>query len=85
MSEDTTLPKEAIAALRANRKIDAIKLLREQQNIGLKEAKKRVEAYIDSLPPNDEIRLPKSDVGIGRLIIVGLGAGALFAAYKFFS
>lgn len=45
-----TLSPEAIAAIKAGRKIEAIKLVREQQNLGLKEAKARVEAYIDSQP-----------------------------------
>ena len=50
MQDQTKLPSEVINALRAGKKIDAIKLLREQQNIGLKEAKDMVDQYIASDP-----------------------------------
>ncbi len=38
------LPPEVVEALRANRKIEAIKLLREATGLGLREAKERIEA-----------------------------------------
>jgi len=50
MQNQTNLPPEVINALWAGKKIDAIKLLREQQNIGLKEAKDAVDQYIESDP-----------------------------------
>ena len=50
MPDLETLPPEAISALRAGKKIDAIKILREQKNIGLKEAKGMVEQYVASDP-----------------------------------
>lgn len=43
---NTRLPAQALAALQQNRKIEAIKIVREQHGIGLKEAKDFVEAYI---------------------------------------
>jgi hypothetical protein len=48
-SGETTreLPADVRDAVHANRKIEAIKLLREQQSLGLKEAKEIVDAYID--------------------------------------
>ena len=39
------LPSDVLEALHANRKIEAIKLLREHQNIGLKDAKDIIDAY----------------------------------------
>ena len=50
MQDQTGLPPEVINALWAGKKIDAIKLLREQHNIGLKEAKDMVDQYIASDP-----------------------------------
>jgi ribosomal protein L7/L12 len=40
------LPADAENADHANRNIEAIKLLREQRNLGLKQAKEIVDAYI---------------------------------------
>lgn len=50
MKSQTSLPLDVREAIHANRKIDAIKLLRAQQNLGLKEAKHAVEAYIRENP-----------------------------------
>lgn len=44
----TTLPASVQAALNSGNKIEAIKLLREQTGLGLKEAKDAVEAMSDS-------------------------------------
>lgn len=40
------LPPDAVAALNAGRKIEAIKIVRERQGIGLKEAKELVDSYV---------------------------------------
>ncbi|MCX7141012.1 MAG: ribosomal protein L7/L12 [Proteobacteria bacterium] len=40
----------AISALHSGNKIDAIKIVREERNIGLKEAKDAVEDYVRSQP-----------------------------------
>jgi hypothetical protein len=45
MPEKTTLPLEAIAALRRGNKIEAIKLLREKSGLDLAEAKSVVDAF----------------------------------------
>lgn len=42
----TGLPAAAIAALHEGKKIDAIKIVRIEARVGLKEAKERVEDYI---------------------------------------
>lgn len=44
------LPKAAIEALRHGNLIGAIRVVRHERNIGLKEAKEQVEAYIASQP-----------------------------------
>lgn len=44
------LPHKAVKALANNRKIEAIKILRKEKGIGLKEAKEQVEAYIAGDP-----------------------------------
>lgn len=65
MSTETGLPDAVVLALRRGDKIGAIKLLREQTGIGLKEAKDAVEAA--EIAPDDkaapgEVR-PGSAVG----------------------
>jgi len=42
------LPEEALAALESGKKIEAIKSVRTSFNVGLKEAKEIVEAYIEA-------------------------------------
>jgi ribosomal protein L7/L12 len=44
------LPLSVVAALRRGDKIEAIKLLREDRQIGLKEAKEEVERYLQGNP-----------------------------------
>ena len=45
-----SLPEAAVAALSQGNKIEAIKILREAQHIGLKESKDAVEEYIRTQP-----------------------------------
>ena len=47
---NTVLSAEVISALHRGNKIEAIKLLREEQGIGLKEAKDAVDAYVRTQP-----------------------------------
>lgn len=74
---------EVIAAAAAGRKIEAIKLLRAEQGIGLAEAK----AVVDALPePSGSVLAARSpgreDRGNSRLlmvlVLVGVGAAALY-------
>ena len=44
------LPPEAIDALQRGNKIEAIKLVREAQRLDLKDAKDRVDAYVENDP-----------------------------------
>ena len=71
------LPDDAIAALQAGRKIEAIKILREAEGIGLKEAKQRVDRYAGENPHI----LPEREAGSGGWFWVWLLGGAALAYY----
>lgn len=45
-----SLPPEAIDALHRGNKIEAIKLVRQSQKLDLKDAKDRVDVYVDNDP-----------------------------------
>ena len=71
-----------LQAVDAGRKIDAIKLLREETGLGLKEAKQE----IDQL---GIIRRPRSDSipeqgGAGAIVKIALVGLVLFGFYRFF-
>ena len=68
MNEASNLPADVINAINAGRKIEAIKLLREAQGLGLKEAKHAVDAYARENPSAQQ---PRSS-GSGLVIIVVL-------------
>jgi ribosomal protein L7/L12 len=50
MDQKPTLPLEAVSALHSGNKIEAIKIVREQQGVDLKEAKQRVEQFLRAEP-----------------------------------
>ena len=79
------LPPDVTAAIRANRKIEAIKLLRQHRGLGLKEAKHAVEAYARANPQLVNAGAPKSESGIGRLILIVIVVVVVYAAYRNFS
>lgn len=63
------LPAAAIAALTKGRKIEAVKILRSEWNIDLKEAKDHVEQYLSGINPSQGARkAPAVDTGTGRLL-----------------
>jgi ribosomal protein L7/L12 len=62
------LPDQVISQIRAGRKIQAIKLLRESRGMGLKEAKHAVDAYMLASPSPQQ---PQSS-SIGLVLIVSL-------------
>lgn len=77
------LSTEAIAALQAGSKIEAIKQVRVQQGVGLKEAKEIVELYIDQNPLiKEQMALANKSSAKGCLSWVLLLA-ALAGAIKF--
>jgi hypothetical protein len=62
------LPDQVISQIRAGRKIQAIKLLRESQGIGLKEAKHAVDAYMLANPSPQQAKSGSN----GLVLIVAL-------------
>lgn len=75
-----SLPDQVISEIHAGRKISAIKLLREFEGIGLKEAKHAVDAYIRDNPSAQQ---PQSSSGGLVLIVILLLLG--YVAYRQFS
>ena len=71
------LPDDVKQAVHQNRKIEAIKLLREQAGIGLKEAKELVDAYSRAHP--DRIQPDSASAGAGGLNLLLLIAVAVIA------
>ena len=80
MTDRSSLPSDVVDAIHANRKIDAIKLLREHRGLGLKEAKQEVDAYVRE----NKHLLPEqsSGCGPGTLIVIVLGVVASWFIYK---
>lgn len=61
------LPDTAIAALMNGRKIEAVKILRREWNIDLKEAKDAVDQHLSSINPSQIVRrAPTIETGRGR-------------------
>ena len=85
MNEGAELPDDVIAAVRAKRKIAAIKLLREHRGLSLKEAKEQVEAYLRNHPDLAATNPPRVESGMGRLIIICIAAVVLYLVYNYFS
>lgn len=72
MSSSTNLPDQVVSAIQAGRKIDAIKLLRETQGIGLKEAKHAVDAYLLEHPSLQQAQ-PNSNGLVFIVLILVIG------------
>jgi hypothetical protein len=85
MTSELELPEDVKTAIHANRKIEAIKLLREHRGIGLKESKQAVEEYIAQLPAGVPTRSGQSDTGLGRLLFLGFCVALVYLLYKYFS
>jgi hypothetical protein len=85
MNSEPELSADILAALRANRKIEAIKLLREQRDLGLKEAKHIIDIYIAKQPSSSAGRSRQSEFGIARLLFAGVVTAAIYALYRYFS
>ena len=84
MSKQAELPTDVIAAIQANRKIEAIRLLREAQGIGLREAKEAVEAYIKANPHLESNKRSGFRSPMSPLILFVLIAAMAYMAYHFF-
>ena len=72
---------EIVAALRAGRKIEAIKLVRTKYHMGLKEAKKCVEDYLERHP---ELKVERSAAAPGKAFMLMLIAVLTSIAYWIF-
>jgi hypothetical protein len=79
------LPSDVKNAIHAGRKIDAIKLLRTHHNLGLKEAKEIVDAYMDQNRVLIGHQRAGRESGIGRLLVIIILGGVIYAAYRAFS
>ena len=71
-----SLPAAAIAALHEGRKMDAIKIVRRERGVDLKEARDQVEAYIHSQPVL-EAELDARQAGATRAFLGWLAGAAL--------
>ena len=83
MSNGSGLPADALAALHEGRKIDAIKILREQRGLGLKEAKDEVDAYLRDHP--ELASLQSSGSALGCFAWIGLAAVVGYVLYQQFA
>jgi hypothetical protein len=83
MDSELELSAQVRNAIHAGRKIDAIKLLRKERGLGLKEAKDIVDAYTMA---NPQLVVQRgSSGGTGAIMVVLAIAAAAYAAYRFFA
>lgn len=80
------IPAAAVAALEKGSKIEAIKIVRIDQGIGLKEAKDVVEQYLDTKPDLQKrmnaASMEAAKGGLGWMFLVAVVA---LVAYYFYS
>jgi len=83
METELDLPEDLIAAIKNNRKIEAIKILRERNGIGLREAKQLVEHYSGEIasPPSHTQHI-KTESSIGGLVKAIIITAVAVAAYE---
>lgn len=80
---EEALPPEVVAALRRGRKLEAIRLLREQRgDLDLLEAKDKVESYLASHPELRPMRRPQEDAGLSRLLLITAAVFTIIAAWR---
>jgi len=82
MKAPTELPESAVNAIRANKKIEAIKILREERGLDLKEAKHEVEAYMQANPSVVGSTSPLRESGANPLMILVVLALAGYLVYR---
>jgi ribosomal protein L7/L12 len=81
--EDAGLSSAAMAALRQGNKIEAIKIVRVERNLGLKEAKDCVEDYVRRDPSlkrkMEEVQAEaKKGLTFWLVVLLALGAAAYY-------
>jgi hypothetical protein len=82
MTKETEISENVLAAIKTNRKIDAIKLLREEQNLDLKAAKDIVDTYIAKNPNLAISQSRQGSFSITPLLLAAVVTTALYFAYK---
>ena len=82
MTGNTEMSADVLAAIGKNRKIEAIKLLREERRIGLKAAKEIVDQYIEAQPPGTRRPAGNADTGAGRIVLVACVIIGAYVAYR---
>ena len=82
---ESELPDDVLDALHASRKIDAIKLLREQRHLGLREAKQLVDAYVAENEQRVVGTRLREETKRGPLLLAGLLIAGIYIAYRFLS
>jgi ribosomal protein L7/L12 len=76
------MPTEALVALRAGRKVEAIRIVREQTGMGLAEAKTLVDRAAGDFSPQAPQKAASSeDTGLLRLLAAFIVLGGLAAAW----
>lgn len=83
MEAHPELPEDVIAAIEAGRKIEAIKLLREQWNLDLVTAKEAVEAYAVGRPGAPRPNVVSTDSGLPRFILLMIVVAIVYFAYRY--
>lgn len=82
MPDYDELPTEALVAIRSGRKIEAIKIVREQTGMGLAEAKTLVDRAAGDFSPQAPQKTASSeDTGLLRLLAALIVLGGLAAAW----
>jgi hypothetical protein len=82
MNRETELPANVVELIKAGRKIQAIKAVRESQGMGLREAKEMVEAYVRENSDLQTHRRLESESGVGRLLLFAMIAVAGYIVYR---
>ena len=81
VTDPRPLPLHVLEALNQGRKVEAIKMLRDEEGLGLREAKERVEAHLASNPGVRDATVVRP-AGAGRwmalVLVVALLALATF-------
>jgi hypothetical protein len=85
MNTETEFPSDVITEIQANRKVTAIKLQRKHRGIGLKEAKELVDAYMEKHPSSPRSGAQVPEGGFGRILLLILGVGVIYALYTYFT
>jgi hypothetical protein len=83
MKTDPELPTDVLQQIHANRKIEAIKLLREHRQLDLKVAKDIVDNYMKQNPQSITRTGSRSETGTGRFIYIIIVILLLYMAYQY--